>query len=35
MRIDNRKVNGKITLEPTDLMTGFTILIQGDNPGWF
>lgn len=35
MKIDNRKVNGQVNLEPTDLITGFNIRIAGNNaPVW-
>ena len=35
MRIDDRRVNGQVNLEPTDIIEGFTIVIHGDTPGWF
>lgn len=34
MRIDNRRVNAQVNIESTDIITGFTILIVGDVPGW-
>lgn len=34
MRIDNRRVNAQVTLESTDFIQGFTILITGNVPRW-
>lgn len=34
MRIDNRKVNGRVLLDDLDPVDGFNILINGDNIIW-
>lgn len=34
MRIDNRRVNGSITIDNTDLVAVFNIMIVGDVPAW-
>lgn len=34
MRIDNRKVNGRITFDVLDVVNGFTIVIAEDGPLW-
>lgn len=35
MRIDNRKVNGQITIEPEDTIRTWMIAINGQNSFWF
>lgn len=34
MRIGNRKVNGRIMIDATDVVNGFTIVIVEDEPVW-
>lgn len=34
MRIDNRKVNGSIKIDNTDLVAVFNIMIDGETPSW-
>lgn len=34
MRIDDRKVNGQITIDARDVVNGFTIVIMEDGPRW-
>lgn len=34
MRIDNRKVNGRIMVDASDVVNGFTIVIKEDGPLW-
>lgn len=34
MRIDNRKVNGRIMVDASDVVNGFTIVIIEDEPVW-
>lgn len=34
MRIDNRKVNGQITIDPEDIINAWTILVAGQTAEW-
>lgn len=34
MRIDNRKVNGRIMIDASDVVNGFTIVIAENGPVW-
>lgn len=34
MRIDERKVNGSIMIDNTDIIDGFTIMINRNVPEW-
>lgn len=34
MRIDNRKVNGRVTIDPDDVVDVFTILLVGGEAKW-
>lgn len=35
MKIDNRKVNGQITIEREDIIQAWTIMVHNQTAGWF